>query len=380
MRSSWIFVLLSVAATTSGAWGQVRPRVSVVQGPNGQLSPMPVDPVSSIEITNCLSVGLPFGVGSVQLRYGADNTSIDLGVEWTDVTDPVQVLTTACGFFPTCPVPSIDSCGPSVVQRLTYATLRGAVNSYVVGAGGGFSGGASFTRIIEGEISWSETLEIESPAATTLELPLTLTGTVFGAESFGNPDQTYARVRLTLTGSFAGQSVSEEVSVESISVIPEQRSIDVTPRIPVSVPAGRSLWPVSVTGQARVETKATSAGLFGTIVGAATGGADFPNSIKIGRFSGAGGAPLPPGITIRGASSGIAYESRAVCRADVDDGSGTGSPDGGVGIEDLLYYLRVFGAGGAGADLDDGSGSGQPDGGVTIEDLLFFLQRYDAGC
>jgi hypothetical protein len=69
-----------------------------------------------------------------------------------------------------------------------------------------------------------------------------------------------------------------------------------------------------------------------------------------------------------------------LCVADMDDGSGTGTPDGGVGIEDLLYYLAVYDAGDARADVDDGTGTGTPDGGVGIEDLLYFLQRYDAGC
>jgi hypothetical protein len=68
------------------------------------------------------------------------------------------------------------------------------------------------------------------------------------------------------------------------------------------------------------------------------------------------------------------------CPADFDDGSGTGSPDGGVGIEDLLYYLTLFGIGDVRADLDDGSNTGTTDGGVTIDDLLYFLDRFDAGC
>lgn len=32
------------------------------------------------------------------------------------------------------------------------------------------------------------------------------------------------------------------------------------------------------------------------------------------------------------------------------------------------------------ADVDDGTATGTPDGGVTIEDLLYFLQRFEAGC
>lgn len=68
------------------------------------------------------------------------------------------------------------------------------------------------------------------------------------------------------------------------------------------------------------------------------------------------------------------------CPADLDNGSGTGTPDGGVDINDLLYFLARFEAGAGGADLDNGSGSGAPDGGVDVSDLLFFLSRFGAGC
>ncbi len=68
------------------------------------------------------------------------------------------------------------------------------------------------------------------------------------------------------------------------------------------------------------------------------------------------------------------------CVADVDDGTGTGTPDGGVTIDDLLYYLNIFNLGSIAADVDDGSGTGTQDGGVTIDDLLYFLTRFNAGC
>ncbi|QQS08954.1 MAG: hypothetical protein IPK69_13415 [Phycisphaerales bacterium] len=69
-----------------------------------------------------------------------------------------------------------------------------------------------------------------------------------------------------------------------------------------------------------------------------------------------------------------------LCPADVDDGSGTGTPDGGITIDDLLYYLSIFNAGAIGADVDNGTGTGTPDGGVTIDDLLYYLTRFNAGC
>ncbi len=68
------------------------------------------------------------------------------------------------------------------------------------------------------------------------------------------------------------------------------------------------------------------------------------------------------------------------CVADVDDGSGTGTPDNSVDISDLLYFLALFDAGDLAADLDDGSSTGTPDGGVDISDLLYYLARFDAGC
>jgi len=74
-----------------------------------------------------------------------------------------------------------------------------------------------------------------------------------------------------------------------------------------------------------------------------------------------------------------AYEA-SYCIADFDDGSGTGAPDGGVTVDDLLYYLNLYGGGAVAADIDDGNSTGRPDGGVTIDDLLFFLGRFEAGC
>lgn len=68
------------------------------------------------------------------------------------------------------------------------------------------------------------------------------------------------------------------------------------------------------------------------------------------------------------------------CPADLDDGSGTGNPDGGVDVSDLLFFLAQFEAGAPGADLDNGSGTGAPDGGIDINDLLFFLEHFQAGC
>jgi hypothetical protein len=69
-----------------------------------------------------------------------------------------------------------------------------------------------------------------------------------------------------------------------------------------------------------------------------------------------------------------------LCPVDLDDGTGTGTADDGVDINDLLYFLAAFEAGSEPADLDDGTGTGTPDFGVDVNDLLFFLIHFEAGC
>ncbi len=77
---------------------------------------------------------------------------------------------------------------------------------------------------------------------------------------------------------------------------------------------------------------------------------------------------------------GIIRVEYSNCPADLDCGNGVGTPDSGVDINDLLYFLANYEAGLTPADLDDGSGTGTPDGGVDINDLLYFLDHYEAGC
>jgi hypothetical protein len=76
-----------------------------------------------------------------------------------------------------------------------------------------------------------------------------------------------------------------------------------------------------------------------------------------------------------------AYETSPVC-VDLDNGTGTGTPDNGVDIDDLLYFLGIFEAGLPSADLDNDGDPlvGIPDGAIDINDLLFFLIRFEAGC
>ncbi len=57
-----------------------------------------------------------------------------------------------------------------------------------------------------------------------------------------------------------------------------------------------------------------------------------------------------------------------------------GHPDGGVTIDDLLFFVDRYATGDLAADVDDGSGDGTPDVAVTIDDLLSFVTRFAQGC
>ncbi len=98
-------------------------------------------------------------------------------------------------------------------------------------------------------------------------------------------------------------------------------------------------------------------------------------------------AALPTNVSFRcsvltpcGYSYSIPAHSTPHCPADLDDGSGTGSCDDLVTIDDLLFFLQAYAEGDARADLTGDGSTVRPDGGVTIEDLTLFLARYLAGC
>ncbi|MGD9791107.1 MAG: RHS repeat-associated core domain-containing protein [Phycisphaerales bacterium] len=86
-------------------------------------------------------------------------------------------------------------------------------------------------------------------------------------------------------------------------------------------------------------------------------------------------APLTnPNVRIRYSAFGLPSVVPFFSTADFDDGSGLGVPDGGLTIDDLIYYNGLYNYGNVRADLDGGDYTLVPDGGVTISDLLAYLE------
>lgn len=107
---------------------------------------------------------------------------------------------------------------------------------------------------------------------------------------------------------------------------------------------------------------------------------DFCGTASSLFFNGVAGQQYLIRVGGRGTARGTGTLFVTGCPADLDDGSGTGTRDGGVTTEDLLYYLDQYTLGRVTADLDDGTATGTRDGGVTIDDLLYFLDAFAAGC
>lgn len=298
--------------------------VTVVEGANGNLQPVNIQPSTTTTVEHCLSVPIPAVLPTRLLRFFSSFVSLEVNYNAPNfrsvikpkvMSTPTDALLILCGFSPVCPVPVIDSCGPSVLQQYDYGSLRADLSVYSAAAGGGFSGGANYTKIAEGSWTMNETFEINSPVVQSIELPIHIAGDVLASESFGDPAQTWGKAKLEITGSAIGQPVQRSIAVESTSVLPDTAQIQVTDFVPLTVPAGVSTHNLTLTSVASVEAKATSAGLFGTLTGAATAVVNAPNSIVIGRFRTAGGGSLAAGTTIRGLRSGAVYEGLNVAPA-----------------------------------------------------------------
>ncbi|MCC5787198.1 MAG: hypothetical protein JJU33_10915 [Phycisphaerales bacterium] len=354
---------------TAGADAQLSGSWSGEEGQPGSLQPVNPGTETEVQIVQCFEANLfSIAEGLVSIDVTAENPNGDWGVsfELSIVDTPEELVNWLAGFVVSGPPIPILPCPPTLIED--YGRLSGSASLYSFAIGGGMSGGFTYIRRATTTVEMNMPLEIFSETQQTIELPISISGDVFAAESFGDPAQTRGYAKLTLSGSVAGVSVNETVEVESVSVIPEQDSINFNQSIPVVVQPGLNTIHVSVSGEAEIEAVATSAGIFGSLSGAATAGVNLPNSIRIRRFTGAGGGPLPPGIIVRNPDTGVVYENTAdpACPADLN-------ADGVVDADDFFLFLSLFASGDPRADIN-------ADGVIDADDFFAYLALFAAGC
>lgn len=172
------------------------------------------------------------------------------------------------------------------------------------------------------------------------------------------------------------------------AAIREGMVCDAPATLSIEAPAGVAiaLDPPDLTGNAGGVGAFTRTYAYGTVVRLAVASAAGGRCFQNWRVNDRDAGPNPSAMARldRAATTAVACfaSSASCCPGDLDDGSGTGTRDESVTVEDLVYFLRAYAAGDLAADLDDdGSIAGQdPDGAVTIEDLLFMLAHFDGAC
>lgn len=283
--SCLVAVLLTGSASAPGNSSSISVQHTVTIGFD------PPDPVSAtlFAVAQRCAVFDLYGLqATTDFSQGNSNSRISVGF---DLLSGVQqgLETLVNGERPNL-VPSVMPCENPVLSRIAY--MSGEASAYVVHIGAG----GPVVHKMQGDFTYCDRTVFVLPAAMTLEVPVRITGSVLAAESFGDPGSTYARATLSVQSSLGG--LSETLAVESVTVIPEQASIDRTVMIPFVLPAGRSEITWSVTGHMEGEASAKGTGFIGSIAGAATLGVSFPGSIEVANFQLEGGLPLPAEVSI----------------------------------------------------------------------------------
>ena len=280
--------------------------------------PIPVE-IPGVTIDVC-QPSIEFGKFGVSVTFGAGgNNSLDADFDFDVIAATGDLLEMLEENFETpSGVPGSFECTISFHETLAHAS--GNANTYAFHAGGGGPVG----QRVWGTIRFCDTVEIESDGSATVELPVHVGATAFAAESFGDPDATYGRARVCLSGSVGGQPVSGGcVEVESESVIPVQGEIDEGQIFSLPVSPGTQTVVVDLTAEVESKSQAKGTGLFGTISGAGTAGITMPGSVRLGNFTGPSGGPLPSGVRIRSLTGGITYADTRIVGVS---GPSIGSP------------------------------------------------------
>jgi hypothetical protein len=197
--------------------------------------------------------------------------------------------------------PTVSLC-ENITQN-TIVHVDGAFSLYSFGIGS-----LSTFQTATAKISFSDQIFIDSPIATTLSVPASLAASGFAAESFGNTVATKGIVNATLTGLVNGSPFAGgNLSLESVTVIPEEAAIAVTDDVLIDVVPGRNIIDLAIEGEFTVIADAVPAGLFNLLSGSSTAGLTLPGSFEIGNFEMADGSSLPIGMSIVSANDGSVY-------------------------------------------------------------------------
>jgi beta-lactam-binding protein with PASTA domain len=164
----------------------------------------------------------------------------------------------------------------------------------------------------EASVECTDTIVVNSPVATTLEVPVKVSGSLVSAYSFGQPPDTSGTGKLKITGQFMGQPLDISGEAKATGIIPsvdDGSLINLEKEIKVKIPvnAGTNQFTYSFKAEGSVSSTAKSLSPLGLMAAAANTGVNFPNTIRVGNFQGEAGQTLPEGIEIKSKETGQSY-------------------------------------------------------------------------
>lgn len=212
------------------------------------------------------------------------------------------------GFVKSNIIPKIISHCPQTISQTPILDFSGDLSSYVVWL-------KSNSKIYVGSEAYVEcedTVVVDSPVATTIEVPIHVSGQIVSAISFGEPPDTSANGKLKLTGQFAGQTLDISGEANAVSTIPSVEDgslVNLDKEIKVTIPVNVGTTEFTYKFKAEGSTLSTAKGLssLNIIASAANTGVQFPQTIRVGNFQGEMGQALPEGIEIKSKITGQLY-------------------------------------------------------------------------
>jgi len=181
--------------------------------------------------------------------------------------------------------------------------VSGQICSYLVTG----SADETYEQSISGNVNYSDVVEVFSPIATTIELPIHISASVAAVQTFCDGDESEATAMVGLTGSLAGGSLSIDGKATISGAFLDNKALDSTKIISVEVQPGINTFPFVLNGT--IMAKSTVRGIhpWGIIACGSNACANAGNSITVYNFTGPNGSPLPTGMTIIGLNTGINY-------------------------------------------------------------------------
>lgn len=190
----------------------------------------------------------------------------------------------------------------SVGCSFWVSNTGGSVEAYVANG----SPQVSLEKRVSGGVSFSESITVNVPEATTIELPVHASVSLVSGSTFVDPSESLGIASGNVIASLGGVSTyAGDVLRNETGELVIQGGTDETNYVQLNVPAGVSTHTLSVNGTLSAYSRVRAASPF--LPAAMNTGANAGNSLRVGPFTGPSGTPLPEGTSIRGVTSGITY-------------------------------------------------------------------------